>query len=288
MKKIFPLLGLIMAAAHAASPPLISNEARYCYPGTEACASLEVVSINSDDPALNKLADELLTDELFDAQGHSFDRAGLEKMLCESEGEVKLMPEKPEGKIDPAEKDAYDYHHRRVVSQVGESEHYWLLEKYESFNNSGAGGESSRSSYYLVSKDKKEPVQLADILLPDQRPALEKLQRAAWQRYQDSKKGVDGKPLSKEELKERLETYPFTVSKQWRLAKDGLVFLYQPEEMDDWVAGNVEITVPATELKDVIKPEFIKEMASWQDTPPEKDQDDLPKATAKPDWRKGE
>lgn len=283
MKKIFPLLGLMMAAAQAASLPLISNEASYCYPGTEACASLEVVSINSDDPALNKFADELIG-----APGHRFDRAGLEKMLRESEGEEKLMPEKPEGKIDPAEKDAYDYHHRRGVSQVGESEHYRLLEKYEGFSTGGAGGESSRSSYYLVSKDKKEPVQLADILLPDQRPALEKLQRAAWQRYQENKEDIDGKPLSKEKLKERLEIYPFTVSEQWRLAKDGLVFLYQPGEVNDFMLGPTEITVPVAELKDVVKPEFIKEMASWQDTPPEKDKDDLPKATAKPEWRQGE
>lgn len=283
MKKIFPLLGLMMAAARAGSPPLISNEARYCYPGTEACASLEVVSINSDDPALNKFADELIG-----AQGQSFDKAGLEKLLRESEGEEKLMPEKPEGKIDPAEKDAYDYHHRRGVSQIGESEHYRLLEKYESFSTGGAGGESSESTYYLVSKDKKELVQLADILLPDQQAALDRLQKAAWQRYQENKEDIDGKPLSKEKLKERLETYPFTVSKQWRLDPAGLVFIYQPGEMDDWVAGPTEITVPVAELKDIIKPEFIKEMASWQDTPPEKDQDDLPKATPKPNWRKGE
>ena len=122
----------------------------------------------------------------------------------------------------------------------------------------------------------------------DQQAALDKLQKAAWQRYQENKEDIDGKPLSKEKLKERLETYPFTVSKQWRLAPAGLVFLYQPGEMDDWVAGPTEITVPAAELKDIIKPEFIKEMASWQDTPPEKDQDDLPKATAKPQWRQGE
>ena len=296
MKKIFPLLTLIMGTASAASLPLISNEARYCYPGTEACASLEVVSINSADPALNKLADELL-----EAQGHSFDKAGLEKLLRDGKGEKQLMPDKPEGKIDPAEKDAYDYHHRRVINQVGESEHYRQLEKYEGFSTGGAGGENGQSSYYLVSKDQPQLVKLADIVLPDQQAALDKLHKDAWLEHLKKKGGVDGKPLNDKEFKELAKIYPSIASEQWRLTKDGLVFVYPELEINEIVLGEanidgleertleaVDLTVPAAELKDIVKPEILKEMASWQDTPPEKDKDDMLKATAKPQWRDGE
>lgn len=263
----------IRAIAEAGQLPLISNTATHCHPGTEACATLEVVSINSDDPALNRLADELLG-----AKEHRFDKAGLEQWL----GEDGMMPDKPEGKIPDDEKNFYTYSYDYLISQTGESKHYRLLNRGENVFTGGAHGMYG-NSYYLVSKS-PEPrvIPLEEILLPGQRPTLDKLQEAAWKRYlKEGPKGSEDPGFSDEEIAEHLKSFPFTATDNWRLDSKGLVFLFQPYEIAPWAMGMPEILVPAAELKGVVKPEILAEMASWVQSSP----DEGAKPEERPQWR---
>ena len=277
MKKIFPLLGLLVASAHAAPLPLISNTATHQLPDRKACIDLRVVSVDSGDPALNKFTDTLLEKEI--AEKFGFDQAGLKKWLAA--GELAMLPEGvnpvDEEDIKAGQSPCRPYEISLV--QTGEGEHYRNLYRMESANNGGAHSFDS-AHYFVVPKTAPfAALLLEDITLPGQEQQLEKIQRQAFRRHLRTEENYSAAELE-EEIKNGLYSN-YSVEDWWPI-KDGLVFDFT----DNSRLGYKLVTVPAAELKEVVKPEFLAELAGWQEIEPERDEtkNQEYKATPKPNW----
>ena len=272
MKKIFPLLSLIMAAAHAAPPPLISNRFTHRLPYSKACIDLKVVSVDSDDPALNRFTDTLLEDEI--ARKFSFDRAGLEKWLDKDERDRMLeggpMPKPREW--PPRERCRS---HEISLVQTGEGEHYRHLHHFESANHSRFHKFDHYQEYVIPKVAPFAVLKLQDITLPGREQQLEEIQQRAFRRQLRPENYPDAA-----ELEEKIKTGAQFQVIAWWPVKDGLVFDFSKGLQ----RGHELVTVPAAELKDVIKPEFLAELARWQEIEPERDAAGEYKATPKPNW----
>ncbi len=274
MKKIFPLLTLMVAAAHAAPLPLISNRFTHRLPYSKACIDLKVVSVDSDDPALNRFTDTLLEKEI--TEKFSFDRAGLEKWLDKDERDRML-----EG--GPAPKPREWPPSKRCRSneislvQTGEGEHYRHLHHFESANHSRFHKFDRYQEYVIPKTAPFAVLKLEDITLPGREQQLEQIQQRALRRQLRPGNYPDAA-----ELEEAIKTGPYShySVEDWWPVKDGLVFDFS----DGSHMGHERVTVPAAELKGVLKPEFLTELARWQETKPEEDADGEYKATAKPNW----
>mgnify|MGYP000914896002 CR=1 FL=1 len=278
MKKIFPLLTLMVASAHAAPLPLISNTATHHLPDSKACIDLRVVSVDSDDPALNRFTDRLLEKEI--AEKFGFDQAGLKKWLAA--GELTKLPEgvtelRPE-ELSPGKSPCRPYEISLV--QTGEGEHYRSLYRMESANNGGAHS-FDRARHIVMAKTAPfAALKLEDITLAGQEQQLEKIQRRAFRRQLRTEENYSAAELE-EAIKNGLY-FNYSVEDWWP-TKDGLVFDFT----DNSRLGHELLTVPAVELKEVIKPEFLAELARWQEIEPERDESKNQeyKATPKPNWR---
>lgn len=275
MKKTFPLLGLMMATAHAAPLPLISNTATHPLPDSKACIDLKVVSVDSDDPALNKFTDRLLEKEI--AEKFGFDQAGLKQWLAE--GELGMLPEGvnpvDEEDIKAGQSPCRPYSIELV--QTGEGEHYRSLYHMESAYNGGAHSFDS-AHYFVVPKTAPFAVLTPeDFTLPGQEKQLEQIEQRAFRRQLRTEENY-----SAAEVEEAIKTgrYHLYSAQDWWPVKDGLVFDFS----DGSRLGHELVTVPAAELQGVLRPEFLAELAGWQETKPERDAADEYKATAKPNW----
>ncbi len=280
MKKIFPLLGLIMAAAHAAPLPLISNKFTHRLQFSKSCIRLKVVSVDSDDPALNKFTDTLLEKEI--AEKFSFDRAGLEKWLEKDTRDI--MSELSKGgslpRVRPSSKRCNSYESYEIfLVQAGEGEHYRHLHHFESANHSRFHKFDRYQEYVIPKTAPFAVLTLKDITLPGREQQLEEIQQLAFRRQLRPENHHDAA-----ELAEKIKTGAHFQVIAWRPTRGGLVFDFSKglQRGHEWV------TVPAAELKGVLKPEFLAELARWQETKPEEDADGEYKATPKPNWRRGE
>lgn len=272
MKKIFPLLSLIMVATHAAPLPLISNRFTHRLPYSKACIDLKVVSVDSDDPALNRFTDTLLEKEI--TEKFSFDRAGLEKWLDKDERDRML-----EG--GPAPKPREWPPSKRCRSneislvQTGEGEHYRHLHHFESANHSRFHKFDRYQEYVIPKVAPFAVLTLKDITLPGREQQLEEIQQRAFRRQLRPGNYPDAA-----ELEEKIKTGAHFQVIAWRPTRDGLVFDFSKGLR----RGHELVTVPAVELKEVIKPEFLAELARWQEIEPERDAAGEYKATPKPNW----
>ena len=214
--------------------PLISNRFTHRLPYSKACIDLKVVSVDSDDPALNRFTDRLLEKEI--AEKFGFDQAGLKKWLAE--GELGMLPEGvnpvEEEDIKAGQSPCRPYSIELV--QTGEGEHY-------------------RSLYHMESA----------------------IEQRAFRRQLRTEENY-----SAAEVEEAIKTglYHLYSAQDWWPVRDGLVFDFSKglQHGHEWV------TVPAAELQGVLKPEFLAELAGWQETKPERDETDEYKATPKPNW----
>ena len=273
MKKIFPLLGLLGASAAAAPLPLISNRFTHRLPYSQACIDLKVLSVDSDDPALNRFTDTLLESEI--AGKFSFDRAGLEKWLDKDERALlsKGGP-LPKPREWPPRKRCRSYEISLV--QTGEGAHYRHLHHFESANHSRFHKFDRYQDYVIPKAAPFAVLTLQDITLPGREQQLEQIQQRAFRRQLHPEKHHDAA-----ELAEKIKTGAHFQVIAWRPTRDGLVFDFSKglQHGHEWV------TVPAAELKEVLKPEFLAELAGWQETEPERDAAGEYKATPKPNWR---
>ena len=272
MKKIFSLLGLLVASAGAAPLPLISNRFTHRLPYSQACIDLKVLSVDSDDPALNRFTDRLLESEI--AGKFSFDRAGLEKWLDKDERALlsKGGP-LPKPREWPPRKRCRS--HEISLVQTGEGEHYRHLHHFESANHSRFHKFDRYQEYVIPKAAPFAVLTLKDITLAGREQQLEQIQQRAFRRQLRPENHHDAA-----ELEEKIKTGAHFQVIAWRPTRDGLVFDFSTglQHGHEWV------TVPAAELKDVIKPEFLAELARWQETEPERDDAGEYKATAKPNW----
>ena len=269
-QKLLPLL-LLAQLATAESLPLISNEAKHCLK-PDICATMSITSINSADPALNKFADGLLnraadaeTAELYHFD--NLDKAGLEawiKRIATAELNAATVPNN-------------DYSFDYVISQAGESDHYRVLRFFIRIYDGGAHENTIVRFYVLPKAGELKLVELKDILLPKRRCQLDKLQEENFRRWLSSDGGEAG-PLNEQELKEHFTTFPFIANENWRFDKQGLRFQYNPYEIAGYSMGSPEILVPTAQLTDVVKPEILRELASWQEQ-------EAGEAQPQPQWR---
>lgn len=273
MKKTFPLLGLMMATAGAAPLPLISNTATHPLPDSKACIDLKVVSVDSDDPALNKFTDRLLEKEI--AEKFSFDRAGLKEWLDKDERDRMLKGgPAPKPREWPPRKRCRS--HEISLVQTGEGAHYRHLHRFENANHSRFHKFDRYQEYVIPKAAPFAVLKLQDITLPGREQQLEQIQQRAFRRQLRPENHPDAA-----ELEEKIKTGAHFQVIAWRPTRDGLVFDFSKglQHGHEWV------TVPAAELKEVLKPEFLAELAGWQETKPERDEADAYKATPKPNWR---
>ena len=265
------ILLLLAGLARADGLPLISNEAKHCLK-PNICATVSITSIDSPDPALNAYADRLIdispiTDNPDKYRLDRWDKAGLVAWIRRIAQEELSADEEPKN----------DYVFSGTVSQVGESAHYRVL-NVQAYSYSGGNHGMASSRFYVLPKaGELKAVALEDILLPNQRAKLDALQQQAFTRWLKSGEANMG-PLDDEGVKEHFETFPFTANANWRPDKKGLLFRYDPYEIGPYAMGMPEVLVPTAELKDVVKPEILAELDSWQDQQPGE-------AVAKPQWR---
>ncbi len=263
-QKLIVLL-LLAGLARADGLPLISNEAKHCLK-PNICATVSVSSIASPDPALNAYADNLMNGPAATATALTYpfdkwDKAGLEAWTRRvAQEELRLDEER-----------YADYTFDYEVSQVGESAHYRVLKFKLNTYTGGAHGMSSSRFYVLPKAGALKAVALEDILLPNQREKLDALQQQLFTRWlMDS--------LDDEGVKEHFKNFPFTANANWRLENDGLLFHYDTYEIGPYDMDMPVMLVPTAELKDVVKPEILAELDSWQDQYPDE-------VVAKPQWR---
>ncbi len=272
MKKTFPLLGLMMATAGAAPLPLISNTATHPLPDSKACIDLKVLSVDSDDPALNRFTDTLLEDEI--AEKFGFDRAGLRQWLDKDERARMLEGGPlPKPREWPPSKRCRSYEISLV--QTGEGAHYRHLHHFESANHSRFHKFDRYQEYVIPKAAPFAVLTLQDITRPGREQQLEEIQQRVFRRQ------LRPENHHAAELEEKIKTGAHFQVIAWRPTRDGLVFDFSKglQHGHEWV------TVPAAELKDVLRPEFLAELAGWQETEPERDEADEYKATPKPNWR---
>ena len=195
------------------------------------------------------------------------DKAGLEtwiKRIATAELDAATVPNN-------------DYSFDYVISQTGESDHYRVLRFFIRSYTGGAHGIASAQFYVLPKSGELKPVKLDDILLPHQRGRLDKLQEENFRRWLSSDGGDMG-PMNEKELKEHFANFPFTANDNWRFDKRGLRFQYGQYEIAPYAMGMPEILVPTAQLTDVVKPEILQELASWQEQ-------EAGEAQPQPQWR---
>lgn len=117
----------------------------------------------------------------------------------------------------------------------------------------GAHG-SSHQEYLNFDLATKRRVQLTELLLQNQRQALEKV---AYQAYQDWVKEMQ----EVNETAEYEQMWPFHVSDNFYLGTQGLVLQYGEYEIGPYVVGLPRLTIPYAQLQGILKSDYLPEQA---------------------------
>lgn len=118
-----------------------------------------------------------------------------------------------------------------------------------SYSHGAAHGVES-IHYYVLDIAHEKQLTLDDILLPGQKPKLDALLHQA---YRDWVK----KNLSDLDLAEYEQDWPYKLTDNYTFDQNGLSFLYQEYEMAAYAFGLPELTVPYSQLKGIVKPQYL-------------------------------
>ena len=135
------------------------------------------------------------------------------------------------------------------------------------------GGYGDGSHVFLVVKRgavKPKALALKDILLPNGRAKLNRLQKEAVAKdlvkyHSDFKEFA-----SAAKARAYLDQYgdkDFQGTDNWRFAKGGLLFLFHGSELGSRLLGAPEAYIPAVKLRGIVKPEILREAAQYQIAP---------------------
>ncbi|OTG79335.1 hypothetical protein B9T33_12705 [Acinetobacter sp. ANC 5054] len=113
----------------------------------------------------------------------------------------------------------------------------------------GAHGSSSQQ-YYNFDLKTKQRVELKDILLPNQRAALE--QRA----YAVFKTWVADAKLA-ENIQDYEQIWKFKLSDNYYLSQQGLILQYAEYEIGPYVVGLPRLTIPYDQLQTILKKQYL-------------------------------
>lgn len=127
------------------------------------------------------------------------------------------------------------------------------LAQFQISSSSYSGGAHgiSVSSYYIFDLKYKKQLKLADILLPGQQSKLHTLV------YDQFKAWVEANDATLD-MAEYEKTWPFHLTDNFMLDKDGLQLQYQQYEIGPYVVGMPDFSVPYAALKGLVKPEYLK------------------------------
>ena len=114
-----------------------------------------------------------------------------------------------------------------------------------------------------------DSLKLDDILLPNQKAKLTQLLKEAYVKYEIGNDGVSEKDVR--EYMEGFNAEGFHAPDDWRFGKNGLVFLYQLNEIGGYVDGRPELAIPIKDLQGIVKPEILREAAKYRANPKIKD-----------------
>ena len=235
-QKLITLL-LLAGLAGAADLSFIKNTARHCPQKDQCLATVEIRSINSADKALNDYADKILRE----AGPQRLDQAGLEAWLQKNAD--------ADGGDDGEATPGFFFE----VEPLGETAHYRVLQFSKHVPDDTLRGMDYATFHVLPKEGELKPLPLAEILLPNQRAQLDELQK------QNLVAGME-----KKQAEEYLKSYDFKAGDNWRPDAKGLIFSYDTSEIAPQAQGPQEILVPKEQLKDIVRPEFLKELDSWQ------------------------
>ena len=269
-KPLFLLVLPLAAAVHAAplSYRTVTLEARANCAKTEKeagngskCHELNVAYPKTGDKALDAWA----LRRIQKAVGTSnLTPKGLQAYWARN-GEVKAVNESnAEGGDTPCHLD-----YNRSIELQGQTPHYAVFGgEYWDY----ACGPHGNGVYDLavVRRDAAKPQALAlkDILLHGGRARLDRLQKEAAAEHLAKYRSDDVSSVA--DARRAIDEYTvkdFKGTDNWRLAKGGLLFVFQSYEITPYVLGRPEAYIPAAKLKGIVKPEILREAAHYQIAP---------------------
>lgn len=113
----------------------------------------------------------------------------------------------------------------------------------------GAHGSSSQS-FYNFNLDKKQYVKLDDIVISKQKANLEKQAHEAFKAWV-----IDSKLATN--VAEYEQAWPFTLTDNFYLSKQGLVLQYAEYEIGPYVVGLPKLVIPYDQLQGVLKQQYL-------------------------------
>lgn len=113
----------------------------------------------------------------------------------------------------------------------------------------GAHG-SSAQDYYNFDLKKQTLVSLDDLLLPNQKTALNRLAHDAFRTWV-----IDSKLANN--VAEYEQGWKFSLSDNYYLGTDGLILQYSEYEIGPYVVGLPRLTLPYAQLQNILKPEYL-------------------------------
>lgn len=126
----------------------------------------------------------------------------------------------------------------------GNLELFAITEFYQFGNTAGTGS----INYFVFDMDEKQQLSLDDVLLPNGQERLAKLVQEKF--YTALQKG-------KVNLKNHEKSWPFFLTKNFTFNKDGIKFLYQPEEITPYNMGMPEFVIGYDQLKGIVLDKYL-------------------------------
>ena len=123
----------------------------------------------------------------------------------------------------------------------------------------GAHGSSSQR-YYNFDLEKKKQVELNDILVPNQKAALEKKAHEVFKTWVIESKLANS-------VEEYEQAWKFTLSDNFYLSSQGLILQYGEYEIGPYVVGLPRLTIPYDQLQTVLKKQYLPQVEAPASTP---------------------
>lgn len=164
---------------------------------------------------------------------------------------------------DSNEANAYTLNTETAFAFLGKIDHFAVFERQDYVYYELAAHPNQSIYYLVVDLQKGEVVSLDNILTqPEKQNELtQKLQTLFHQQLRQHN-------MSEEEIKQFNIDFPFSLSSNWRFAKQGLIFQYNPYDIAPYAFGTPQIFIENNQLKEIIKPEYLNISEKWVENKP--------------------
>lgn len=176
-------------------------------------------------------------DKPTDKELAEFLRASEKNLINEHKKLLKANSNKNAPLIDISARPSY-------LGHRGDLELFSISEFYQFGNQVGTGS----ISYFVFDTKQQKQLTLEDVLLPDGKEKLAQMVKDKF--YHALKKG-------KVDIAKHEKTWTFYLTKNFIFTKDGIKFLYQPEQITPYNMGMPEFVIRYADLTGVVKPEYL-------------------------------